>query len=78
MWKFQDFCITQILCEINFVDSRSAKSAISTHFEALKFQFYEFLHFWKAKIDQTNKFRASKIAKKGSFRSSRFSKIDFT
>ena len=22
-WKFQDFCITEILCEINFVDSRS-------------------------------------------------------
>ena len=28
MWKFQDFCITQILREINFVDSRCAKTAI--------------------------------------------------
>ena len=28
MWKFQDFPITQILREINFVDSRSAKNAI--------------------------------------------------
>ena len=25
VWKFQDFCITQILREINFEDSRSAK-----------------------------------------------------
>ena len=28
MWKFQDFCITDILREINFVDSRSAKIAV--------------------------------------------------
>ena len=28
MWKFQDFRITQILREINFVDSRSAKTAV--------------------------------------------------
>ena len=27
MWKFQDFCMTEILREINFVDSRSAKTA---------------------------------------------------
>jgi len=27
VWKFQDFCITEILREINFVDSRSAKTA---------------------------------------------------
>ena len=28
VWKFHDFSITQILCEINIWDSRSAKSAI--------------------------------------------------
>ena len=28
VWIFQDFCITQILREINFVDSRSAKTAV--------------------------------------------------
>ena len=39
-WKFQDFCITHILREINFVDSRSAKSAISTHLEAQNSDFY--------------------------------------
>ena len=46
--------------------------------EDLNFDFYEFLHFRKAEIDQTSKFRALKIAKKGSFRISRFSKFDFT
>ena len=50
MWKFHDFSITQILREINFGDSRSAKSAILTHLEALKFDFLEFLHFMKAEI----------------------------
>ena len=28
VWKFQDFCITEILREINFEDSRSAKFAV--------------------------------------------------
>ena len=39
MWKFQDFSATQNLLEINFGDSRSAKSAILTHLEALMFDF---------------------------------------
>ena len=55
VWKFQDFGITQILREINFEDSWSAKSAILTHFEALNLDFYEFLHFLKAKSYQINK-----------------------
>ena len=45
VWKFHDFPITQILREIKFEDSRSAKSAIFTHLEALNFDLYEFLHF---------------------------------
>ena len=44
VWKFHDFSITQIFREINFWDSRSAKSAILMHFEALNFDFYAFLH----------------------------------
>ena len=55
MWKFQEFAIIQILREINFEHSRSAKSAIVTHLEALNFEFYAFLHFWKAEIYQINK-----------------------
>ena len=48
VWKFQDFSITQILCEIYYGDSRSAKSVILTHLEALNLDFHEFLHFMKA------------------------------
>ena len=50
-----DFSITQILREINFGDSRSAKSAILTHLEGLNFDFYAFLHFLRAEIHQMNK-----------------------
>ena len=68
MWKFQDFSITQILREINFGDSRRAKSANLTNLEVLNFAFYEIWHFLKAKIHQINKIQSSKIAKNGSFR----------
>ena len=55
VWKLHDFSITQILHEINFGDSRSAKSAISTHVKALNFDSYAFLHFMKAEIYQIDK-----------------------
>ena len=55
VWKFHDFSITQILREINFGDSRSAKSAISTHLEGLNFDFHEFLNFLKAENYQIDK-----------------------
>ena len=35
--KFQDFCITVILREINFEDSRRAKSAVFAIFGAVNF-----------------------------------------
>ena len=59
MWKFHDFCIIQILHEINFGESRSVEFAILTHLEALNFDFYGFLHFLQAEIDQTNKIQSS-------------------
>ena len=49
-WKFLDFSITLILREFNFGDSRSAKSAILTHLEALNFDFDAFLQFLKDEI----------------------------
>ena len=55
MWEFHDFHIPQILSEINYGNSRSVKSAILTHLEAMNFDFYEFLHIFKAEIDQINK-----------------------
>ena len=63
MWKFHEFYITQILRENNSWDSRSAKSAISTHLEAVNFDFYEFLHLLKADIYQRNKIGISGILK---------------
>ena len=50
MGKSHDFLITHILREINFWDSRRAKSAILTHLEAPKIDFYEFLPILKANI----------------------------
>ena len=61
------FCIIQILREINFTDSGSAKSVILTHFEALNFDFHEFLHFLKAAIYQMNKFTALQMVKMAVF-----------
>ena len=69
--------ITQILREINFGDSRHAKSAILTHLETLNFDFYEFLHLLKPQIDQINKITAPKSAKNSNFFTPRISKIDF-
>ena len=56
MWKFQDISITQILSEINFVDSRSAKTAIFAILGAVNliimvnFSFLKMQKFMKIKI----------------------------
>ena len=76
--KNHDFSITQILREINFWDSRSAKYAILPYFEALSLDFDKFLQFLRADNYQINKVQSSKNCKKGSFRTSKISKIDFT
>ena len=49
-WKFMIFLSVRFCCEINFENSRNAKSAIFKHLEAQNFYFYAFLHFLKAKI----------------------------
>ena len=58
VWKFHDFSITNNLHEINFRDSRSAKSAILTDLENLNFDICEFLHFLKAVTYQINKIQS--------------------
>ena len=63
MWKFHDFSITQILREINFGDSKNAICPILTHLVAFNFDSHDFLHFWKAEIDQINNIQPPKIAK---------------
>ena len=64
VWKFQTFSITQILREINFWDSRSTKSTILPHLEAVNFDFYEFCTLDRLKLTKLTKIRSSKIAKK--------------
>ena len=75
MQKFQHFSVTQILRETNFEESRSEKSGIFAILEALKFDFYWFLHFLKAKIDKIDSLKNGKNSK---FGTSTFSKIGFT
>ena len=55
VWTFHNFPITHILRENIFGYSKSVKSAILTHLEVVRFDFYKFLHFLKAEIDQMNK-----------------------
>ena len=55
MWKFDVYSITHIFRNIKVGDSRSAKSFISTDWDALKFDFYEILNLLKAEIYQINK-----------------------
>ena len=72
--NFMIFSITQILGEINFGGSRSAKSAILTHLENLNFDFEKFLNFFRADNNQIGKGKAAEDL----YRSSKLSKIDFT
>ena len=65
VWKFQDFSI-------------GVKSVILTLLEALKFHFYEFLHFYKTEICQINKILSPEYCINSSFTGSRFFKIHFT
>ena len=63
-WELHDF-----LSLIYYVKSISEflevkwHSAISTHLEALNFDFYEFFHIWRPKFTKWTIFRAPKIAK---------------
>ena len=77
-WKLQNFSVSQILCEIKVRESRDSDCAFSTHVEALNLAFYEFLHCLQAEIYQINQSQISSNGKKGYFKTSRFSKIDFT
>ena len=77
MWKFDYFSVNQILREINLGGSRSAKSAILAHSEALNFDFYEFLHFLKAEIYHLTKFIALKWQMMAVFTTFAVSEISF-
>ena len=57
------FSITQILREINFEDSKSAKHTITTHLEVLNIDLNEFVNFWKLKFIKFNKIKGPKMVK---------------
>ena len=77
VWKFHDYSIDQILREINFGDSRSAKTFFLDTFKDCTFlfsNFHELLHFLKDETHQNNKIQGPKISNNSSIRISRFSK----
>ena len=78
VWKFQDFCITVILREINFEDSRSAKSTVFAILGAPNFVKLVTFSLQKVKKFITIKIQSPKNDKNGSFITSTFSKTDFT
>ena len=75
VWKFHDFCITQILREINFEESRSAKSAILTHSRLRILILMHFCTFWRLQFTKWTKFTALKVAKTAIFALSESSKL---
>ena len=66
------FSITQILREINFVDSRSAESAFLTQLEAPNLDFLSIFALFRAEIYQLKKISDPQSGKYGSFRTTRF------
>ena len=65
MWKIQNFSITQILREMNFRDSRSAKTANLTFLKTLHFD--TFLHFYRGEFEKNPTLEHLKTAKMAFF-----------
>ena len=72
VWKFQDFSVIQILCEINFGESRTLKSAT---FAALNFFNLVLVVAFKKCKNSKSKFRPSKCAKMADFALLKLSKL---
>ena len=78
MWKFQDISATQNLCEINFDQFESPKTAKLTIWPALNFECLGIFGTLKFKIPKKSKFKASKIIKIADSNLPKSAKIDFT
>ena len=78
VWKFHYFVSFRFYVKSSFMDSQSTKSAILPHFGALNLDFYEFLHFLKAVIDQINKIQGPKNGKTAVLELLESQKFDFT
>ena len=73
-----DFFYHSDLREIKVGWSSGSKSAIATHLQTHNFDSKEFLQFLKAQINKINQIHYPENGKKGIFRTSRYSRIDFT
>ena len=60
VWKFLTFSITQILREINFGDSKSAKFAILTDLESLNFDLLGIFALFEGRNYQINKIQSDR------------------
>ena len=70
MWKFQDFLkchVTHILCEINFEETRSPKTAFFAILGALNIVTLVNFILQKVQKFKKSKFRASKCVKMADF-----------
>ena len=78
MWKFIDFSVTQTLREINFGDSRNAKTAVFAILGAVNF--VTLVNFSLSKSAKKHKNQNSEPVNVLNLRiwTSRISKIDFT
>ena len=61
-----------------FLSLRFYVKSIFAQLEAINFDFDQFLHFLKTEIYQIIKIQSPKNGRNGSFRTSKFSKIDYT
>ena len=59
MWKFHDFSVIQILREIHFGESRSAKTAVFTIFGALNF--VDLVNFSLQKVQKSIEFKIQSL-----------------
>ena len=67
VWKFHEFCITQILREIKFEESRSSKCRFCQIWGSGVSSFAKFQPSKSAKIHKKSKFRTSKCGKMANF-----------
>ena len=67
MWKFRDFSVTQILREINFMDSRRAKTAVFDFKGWENCSFGKFQPSKSINIHKKSEFRAYKCVKMTDF-----------
>ena len=59
VWKFHDFSIPQILCQINFEDPRSAKTAIFANLGAVNF--VDLINFSLQKVQKFTKMKIQSL-----------------